>query len=100
MVARTASPRRRVLSAIPRTALWYLELIRSARQSTRFRDVLAFGRGLSTERQRKMSMSNDFTPEQKRYLEGFVSGLQSRRGRAQAGRGRRRLSRPDPTRRI
>ncbi len=30
-------------------------------------------------------MSGDFTPEQKRYLEGFVSGLQIARGRRAAG---------------
>ena len=30
-------------------------------------------------------MSGDFSPEQKRYLEGFVSGLQIARGRGAAG---------------
>ena len=38
-------------------------------------------------------MSGDFTPEQKRYLEGFASGLQI----ARAGRGRRRQARAPPS---
>src|SRR5262245_49594235 len=42
-------------------------------------------------------MSGDFSPEQKRYLEGFVSGVQARGGKGFLGSGSPRRAAPDPT---
>ena len=39
-------------------------------------------------------MSGDFTPDQKRYLEGFVSGLQAARAAKGAGRGGEAAAKP------
>ena len=53
----------------------------------------------ASSKQREARMSGDFTPEQKRYLEGFVSGLADRahaaRGRAGAASARREPAGPD-----
>ena len=38
-----------------------------------------FGRALARSPSRRRDMSGDFSPEQKRYLEGFVSGLSASR---------------------
>ena len=70
----------------------------------RFRDDLAFGRALaertvSPTRWRR-DMSGDFTPDQKRYLEGFVSGpkaARAARGAGPAGEGRAGRARRDPS---
>lgn len=40
-------------------------------------------------------MSGDFTPDQKRYLEGFVSGLTAARGSRAAGAGTSSAGGPD-----
>ena len=42
-------------------------------------------------------MSGDFTPEQKRYLEGFVSGVQARGGNGFLGSGNSPQAAPEPT---
>src|SRR2546430_5875986 len=42
-------------------------------------------------------MSGDFTPEQKRYLEGFVSGIQARGGNGFLGSGNTPQAVPEPT---
>src|SRR3979411_2804139 len=42
-------------------------------------------------------MSGDFTPEQKRYLEGFVSGVQARGGNGFLGSGNPPQAAPEPT---
>ena len=42
-------------------------------------------------------MSGDFTPEQKRYLEGFVSGVQARGGNGLLGSGNPPQAAPEPT---
>ena len=42
-------------------------------------------------------MSGDFTPEQKRYLEGFVSGVQARGGNGFLGSGNPPPAVPEPT---
>ena len=42
-------------------------------------------------------MSSDFTPEQKRYLEGFVSGVQARGGNGVLGSGNPPQAAPEPT---
>jgi ferredoxin-nitrite reductase len=42
-------------------------------------------------------MSGDFTPEQKRYLEGFVSGVQARGGNGFLGSGSPPPAAPEPT---
>src|SRR5580658_3792231 len=42
-------------------------------------------------------MSSDFTPEQKRYLEGFVSGIQARGGNGFLGSGNTPQATPEPT---
>ena len=42
-------------------------------------------------------MSGDFTPEQKRYLEGFVSGVQARGGNGYLGSGNPPPAVPEPT---
>jgi ferredoxin-nitrite reductase len=42
-------------------------------------------------------MSGDFSPEQKRYLEGFVSGVQVRGGKGFLGSGSPQRAAPDPT---
>jgi ferredoxin-nitrite reductase len=42
-------------------------------------------------------MSGDFTPEQKRYLEGFVSGVQARGGNAFLGSGNPPQAAREPT---
>ncbi len=41
-------------------------------------------------------MSSDFTPEQKRYLEGFVSGVQARGGNGLLGSGNPPQAAPEP----
>ena len=82
--------------------LWYLDLIRTgADRSSAMRDDLAFGRALAERGRRanavwRPDMSGDFSPEQKRYLEGFVSGLNAARAtRGCAGRQGARRSGPD-----
>ncbi len=70
--------------------LWYLELIRAGASIESFRDDLMFGRAMAERAMpaRPMPvpqggvrpiMSSDFTPDQKRYLEGFSSGLAAAR---------------------
>ena len=41
-------------------------------------------------------MSSDFTPEQKRYLEGFVAGIQARGGTAFVSPGNAPQAVPEP----
>jgi hypothetical protein len=41
-------------------------------------------------------MSSDFTPEQKRYLEGFVAGIQARGGTAFVSPGNAPQAAPEP----
>ena len=71
------------------------------------RDRLVFGRALAPRQraEREADMGDDFTPDQKRYLEGFVSGVQAagaqalRRSagrRAGAGRAARGAGRDPP----
>ena len=82
--------------------LWYLDLIRSGADIESIRDDLAFGRALAERTQPRprdwrRDMSGDFSPEQKRYLEGFVSGLNARA--RDARRAARRQGRADRARR-
>ena len=56
-------------------ALWYRDLIRQRRSIAPIRGSLAFGRAY---RGGRLMSGQDFTEEQRRYLEGFVSGVQAR----------------------
>ena len=85
--------------------LWYLDLIRSGASIAHIRDDLAFGRAFAERAAPAPAaswprdMSGDFSPEQKRYLEGFVSGLnaaRATRGALPARQGRADRSRRDP----
>ncbi len=87
--------------------LYYLDLIRSGRDISAERADIAFGRPdlpRSEPCQGGRVMGSDFSPEQKRYLEGFVAGIAATRAsggitgacgerRARAGR-RCRADRP------
>ncbi len=85
--------------------LWYLDLIRSGASIAHIRDDLAFGRAFAERGEPApptswpRDMSGDFSPEQKRYLEGFVSGLnaaRATRGALPARQGRAVRARRDP----
>ena len=60
--------------------LWYLDLIRSGQSIDTLRDDLDVRP--RDGRAKGGVMSSDFTPDQKRYLEGFASGLAAARLRA------------------
>ena len=60
-------------------ALWYAELIRARRPIGPIRRRAGVRRGL---RGGRVMGGQDFTDEQKRYLEGFVSGVQASRAAA------------------
>ncbi len=63
--------------------LWYLDLIRSGADIDAFATIspsaARWPNALRRLRGWRRSMSGDFSPEQKRYLEGFVSGLNAAR---------------------
>ena len=58
-------------------SLWYLDLIRSGRPISNSATISPSAAPLPNARRRN-AMSGDFTPDQKRYLEGFVRACRPR----------------------
>ena len=86
--------------------LWYLDLIRSGaddrrRSATTSRSAARSPNARHLRRRDwRRDMSGDFSPEQKRYLEGFVSGLnaaRATRGALPGGKTRTDRTRRDPS---
>ena len=83
-------------------ALWYRDLIRDGTSVAPFRDDLIFGRAFCRlPEPRRVAgsgvMAGDFTSDQKRYLEGFVSGIEAMRGAEAGARVAQAQRRPGPT---